>query len=67
MERKAECLTDDIVASVVQRESSTILTLHEAEFVDSENGNCIPAKSLCLPNKKAVIALRDLLNKIDLE
>ncbi|MNW38910.1 hypothetical protein D3C74_159900 [compost metagenome] len=66
MAGQAKCLTDDIVASVVQRESSTILTIHEAEFVDSEKGVVIPAKSFSLTNKKGLIALRDLLNKIDL-
>ncbi|RUT48570.1 hypothetical protein EJP82_01105 [Paenibacillus anaericanus] len=67
MEQQAVCLTDDQVATVVQRGGTTTLTILETECYDSEHGIYIPAKSISVSGKEGLLRLRSALNALDLE
>ncbi|WP_339273579.1 hypothetical protein MKY59_20890 [Paenibacillus sp. FSL W8-0426] len=66
MHRTAEILNDWQVATIVQRGDSSILTLLQEEQQDLEQGFTFPAKSFSLSDRKAIIALRNLLNGLEL-
>lgn len=66
MNRTAEALNDWQVATVVQRGDSSILTLMQEEQQDLEQGFTFPAKSFCVSDKEGIVALRNMLNGLDL-
>lgn len=62
LKRKAEFLGDSLVAALVQREAGTVLTIYQAEIIDSESGVVIPAKSIEVAGV-GIENLKELINK----